>query len=97
MKDGFKETLWRMLTMSLIAVILAIGAFSVWPTYSNGLALKRQDAELSRRIEEKKREIAKLIEYQKRFKTDPDLVERIARQNGRVYPGELVFIFDESK
>ena len=97
MKDGFKEMLWRMLTMSLIAVILAIGAFSVWPTYSNGLALKRQDAELSRRIEEKKREIAKLIEYQKRFKTDPDLVERIARQNGRVYPGELVFIFDESK
>ena len=47
------------------------------------------------RIEEKKREIAKLIDYQKRFKTDPDLVERIARQNGRVYPGELVFIFDD--
>ena len=95
MKDGFKETLWRMLTMSLIAVILAIGAFSVWPTYSNGLALKRQDAELSRRIEEKKREIARLIDFQKRFKTDPDLVERIARQNGRVYPGELVFIFED--
>ena len=95
--DGFKETLWRILTMSLIAVILAIGAFSVWPTYSAGRDLKRQDAELTRRIEEKKREIAKLIENQKRFKTDPDLVERIARQNGRVYPGELVFIFDESK
>ena len=29
------------------------------------------------------------------IKTDPDLVERIARQNGRVYPGELVFIFED--
>ncbi len=97
MKDGFRETLWRILTISLIAVIVALGAFSVWPTYLRGKSLKRQDAELSQRIEEKKREIANLIDCQKRFRTDPDLVERIARQNNRVYPGELVFIFDEGK
>ena len=95
MTDGLKENVAKIVTISLLAIIGALGALSVWPTYLRGQSLKRQDAELSMRIEEKKREIARLIDFQKRFKTDPDLVERIARQNGRVYPGELVFIFED--
>ena len=95
MTDGFKERLAKIVTISLIAVIGTLGALALWPTYLRGRELKKKDADLTLRIEEKKREIAKLIDYQKRFKTDPDLVERIARQNGRVYPGELVFIFDD--
>ena len=95
MNDGLKEKVAKIVTISLLAIIGSLGALSVWPTYLRGQSLKRQDAELSRRIEEKKREIARLIDFQKRFKTDPDLVERIARQNGRVYPGELVFIFED--
>ena len=95
MTDEFKEKFAKAVTIALLAVIGAGGAFSVWPTYLRGRSLKQQEAELSRSIEEKKREIARLIDLQKRFKSDSDLVERIARQNGRVYPGELVFIFDE--
>ena len=95
MNEGLKEKVAKIVTISLLAIIGALGALSVWPTYLRGQSLKRQDAELSRRIEEKKREIARLIDFQKRFNTDPDLVERIARQNGRVYPGELVFIFED--
>ncbi|MBR5550030.1 MAG: septum formation initiator family protein [Kiritimatiellae bacterium] len=95
MNDGLKEKVAKIVTISLLAIIGSLGALSVWPTYLRGQSLKRQDAELTRRIEEKKREIARLIDFQKRFKTDPDLVERIARQNGRVYPGELVFIFED--
>ena len=95
MTDGLKENVAKIVTISLLAIIGALGALSVWPTYLRGQSLKRQDAELTRRIEETKREIARLIDFQKRFKTDPDLVERIARQNGRVYPGELVFIFED--
>ena len=34
-------------------------------------------------------------EKQRRFNTDREFVESLARQNRRVYPGELVFIFDE--
>ena len=95
MTDGLKEKVAKIVTISLLAIIGSLGALSVWPTYLRGQSLKRQDAELTRRIEEKKREIARLIDFQKRFRTDPDLVERIARQNGRVYPGELVFIFED--
>lgn len=95
MADGFKEKFAKIVTISLLAVIGVLGALSVWPTYLRGRSLKAQDEDLARRIEEKKREIARLVDCQKRFRTDPDLVERIARQNGRVYPGELVFIFED--
>ncbi len=95
MNEGLKEKVAKIVTISLLVIIGSLGALSVWPTYLRGQSLKRQDAELTRRIEEKKREIARLIDFQKRFKTDPDLVERIARENGRVYPGELVFIFED--
>ncbi len=95
MTDEIKERVAKGLTIAVLAVVVAVGAFSVWPTYMRERSLKRQEAELTRSIEEKRREIARLVDLQKRFKSDPDLVERIARQNGRVYPGELVFIFGE--
>ncbi len=95
MKDGFKERLAKIVTISLLAAIGTLGALALWPTYMRGRELKKKDAELARRIDDKKREIAKLIDYQKRFRTDPDLVERIARQNGRIYPGEIVFVFGD--
>ena len=95
MTDGLKDRLSKWLTIVLLVSIAVVGAVSVWPSYLRGRSLKRQDAHLSQCIEEKKREIARLIDCQKRFRTDSDLVERIARQNGRVYPGELVFIFED--
>ena len=51
--------------------------------------------ELQEQIDSRKREIERLVENQSRFKTDADFVERIARQNHRVLPGELVFIFEK--
>ena len=95
MTDGFKDKFAKILTLTLLGVIFVVGALSVWPTYLRGRSLKRQDAELARRIEEKKREIATLIEYQRRFRTDADFVEQIARRNNRVFPGELVFVFED--
>jgi len=95
MTDGFKDKVAKAVTVALLAVIGVGGAFSVWPTYLRGRSLKQQDAELTLRIEEKKREIAKLKENQQRFLSDADFVEQIARRNGRVFPGELVFVFDK--
>ena len=95
MTEGFKDKVAKTVTVALIVVIGVGGAVSVCPTYLRGKELKRQDAELTQRIEEKKREIAKLIENQNRFRSDRDFVEQIARRNGRVFPGELVFVFDD--
>ena len=56
---------------------------------------RAMNAELQEEIDRRKRAIAKLVENQRRFKTDSDFVEKIARQNQRVFPGELVFIFEK--
>ena len=83
--------------MLIVLVILIGGLFTAWPAYLRGRTLRRQDAELLRQIEAKKREIAVLRENQQRFRTDSDFVETIARQNRRVFPGELVFVFERDK
>ncbi len=81
--------------VALIAVVVVAGSlFFAWPEFLRHRALSRQDAALTRQIEEKKREIARLRDFQARFKSDSEFVEMIARQNRRVFPGELVFIFE---
>lgn len=78
-----------------MAVIIVGGLLLVWPNYQRGRALRVQNAELAAQIDRKRLEITSLVENQKRFKTDSDFLEQIARQNHRVYPGELVFIFED--
>lgn len=95
MKDGLKEKIGRLITVVLVVLVAIGGLVTAWPSYLRSRSLKIQDAELSARIEEKKREIAKLKENQDRFRTDSEFVENIARQNRRVFPGELVFIFED--
>ena len=95
MLEGLKDKFMKWFTSSLLVLIIGGGLFMAYPSFRRGQALKRQDAELQERIDAKKREIAALIENQRRFKTDADVGETIARQNRRVFPGELVFIFED--
>jgi cell division protein FtsB len=93
MSAGFKEKFMRYFTAVLLAVIIVGGLVMMYPSYRRGQDLKAQNSELQARIDGKKREIAQLVENQRRFRTDADFVESIARQNRRVFPGELVFVF----
>lgn len=95
MESDFKTRMMRIFTFSLLAIVVIGGLVMIYPSYRRGQELRRQDAELQSRIDAKKREIDKLIENQRRFQTDPDFIEKIARQNRRVFPGELVFVFEE--
>lgn len=97
MREGVKDKFVKWFTIVLVAVIFVGGLLFAWPTYLRSRSLQKQDAELARRIEAKRAEIAKLVENQRRFQTDRDFVETIARQNRRVFPGELVFVFDDKK
>lgn len=96
MTDTWKDKFIKWFALSLVAAVFIGGLLVAWPTYRRGQMLKRQDAELSERIERKRAEISRLVDNQRRFRTDPDFVEHIARQNRRVFPGELVFIFNEN-
>ena len=95
MNEGLKDKIARYLTYAVLLLIIVGGMVMMYPNYRRSEAIKRQNAELQERIDEKKREIAKLLDYQRRFRTDADFVETIARQNHRVFPGELVFIFEK--
>ena len=95
MNEMLKEKVLRTLTGCVLLLIVIGGLVIVWPDYMRSRALRRQDAELSRQIELKRQEIAGLIENQRRFRTDADFVETIARKSRRVFPGELVFTFEK--
>lgn len=95
MKDDLKDKVVRWLTILAVLTILGGGGALLYPDYVRAQALKRQNAELQELIDRKKREINELKENQRRFRTDPDFVEMIARQNHRVFPGELVFTFEK--
>ena len=95
MNETLKEKILRILTWCVLLLIVVGGLVMMYPDYRRAQSLKRQNAELQETIERKKREYAGLLEKQRRFKMDPDFVEMIARQNRRVFPGELVFIFEK--
>ena len=82
-------------TLIIALVILTAAALvTIPPKLSQMNGLERQRNELLRRIDFKKNEIKVLKDKQQRFKADPEFVEHVARQNRRVRPGELVFVFE---
>lgn len=66
-----------------------------YPKYRQASGLASERERILRRIDEKNREIAEIRAKQRRFNTDREFVEALARRNRRVFPGELVFIFDD--
>lgn len=95
MQEGFKDKILRMFVIVLVLAILVVGLVAAWPKYSLSRRLRQQDAELAAKIEKKRLEIAELKNNHRRYETDNDFVEAIARRSNRVFPGELVFMFDD--
>ena len=89
------DKLSRLVFIVLIVSIVAAGAVASYPRYMRMKGLSQEKARYLQLIEEKKAEIAELKEQQRRFSVDRGFVEKLARRNRRVYPGELVFIFDD--
>lgn len=95
MQDSLKEKIVRAFAVAILLAVFVAGLIFVRPDYLRSQSLKERNAELARQIDEKRREMADLLDRQRRFKTDRDFVETIARRNKRVYPGELVFVFED--
>ena len=95
MNEVLKEKVLSALTGCVLILIIIGGLVLIYPNYCRSESLKQKNAELQETIDRKKHEIAQLMENQRRFRTDADFVEMIARQNRRVFPGELVFTFDK--
>ena len=78
----------------IFGAIVVTGLMITLPKYRQAAGLEQEKAELDRRIDLKNQEIAAVREKQNRFRTDREFVEGLARENRRVFPGELVFQFD---
>ena len=95
MDSDFKDKVFIWASRVILLGVVIGGVSFLFPKYTRERSLRRQESELDQRIAEKRAEISKLSENQRRFKSDRDFVELIARQNRRVFPGELVFVFEE--
>lgn len=95
MDENFRGRFLHLGTLGVLALIILGGLAIAYPTWRRSKMLRVQEAQLKVEIEEKRREIEHFVENQRRFKTDRDFVETIARRNRRVFPGELVFVFDD--
>lgn len=77
------------------AAIVVGGVMVSYPKYRQASGLADERERILRRIDEKTREIAEIKAKQQRFNTDREFVETFARRNRRVFPGELVFVFED--
>lgn len=81
---------------ALAFVAIAVtGVVISLPKYRQTQNLAAKKAKIAKQIEEKRAEIQEIKAKQNRFNTDREFVESLARQNRRVFPGELVFVFDD--
>ena len=88
------DKLFKGLFFIIFGAIVATGLVITFPKSRQAAGLEQAKAELDRRINLKNEEIAAVREKQNRFRTDREFVEGLARENRRVFPGELVFVFE---
>ena len=88
------DKLFKGLFFVIFGAIVVTGLMITYPKYRQASCLEREKLEMDRRIEMQNPEIAAVREKQSRFRTDREFVEGLAREERRVFPGELVFTFD---
>lgn len=90
----FIKVFYRILFVLLLSVALFSAIFFNVPTYKEMQKNKRELARQIRENEELQERASKLETNARRFKTDPVFVEKVARENGLTFPGEIVFKFE---
>ena len=85
----------KILFVVAFVTIVAATVVIAYPKYRHARDLMMEKERIMRRIDEKRAEIAEIKTKQNRFNTDREFVETLARQNRRMFPGELVFVFDD--
>lgn len=93
MKEETKNCICNAFSVAVTFLVFAAGIVATLPRYRQYCALKDTLAARERAIARTGAETADLEDKVRRFAVDRDFVEAVARQNRRVYPGELVFVF----
>ena len=82
----------RRFTWIVTAVLLVIGLVTLFmPKCRSFQSLQARRFNLTEDNDKLRGQIRELQQNQQRFKTDPEFVERLAREQGRVKPGETLY------
>lgn len=82
------------LGIAILAILVGVTTVFI-PQYRQMVGLDNRCHHLQALVDIKQREIHIIKTYQARLMTDPEFVARIAHENRRVFPNELVFVFDQ--
>jgi len=80
--------------LSFGAIVIA-GIVLALPKWHKSHDLTAEKARIENKIKARQAEIAAMRDNQSRFNTDREFVEMLARKNHRLFPGEVVFVFDK--
>ena len=95
MKETTKDKILNAVFIGVALVIVVIGLAHLTPTLKRYYALKDKEASVDAEIASTRRETSDYADRTRRFNSDSEQVEAVARQNHRVYPGEVVFVFED--
>lgn|GEM_PF-4253998 len=95
MKENTREKIYTISTVVVILMILAVGIFNWLPVLRQYFGLKEKEMSVAAEIEDINRESNEYVERIRRFQSQSEQVESVARQDKRVYPGEVVYVFSE--
>lgn len=96
MKENTKDKIYTFSTVVVILIVLAVGFFNWLPVLRRYFGLKEREMAVVAEIEEVNRENNEYGERIRRFQSQSEQVESVARQDHRVYPGEVVYVFPDS-
>jgi cell division protein FtsB len=80
------------LAWGIVVVVIIFGVIGLFMPRCNRLTeMQKKRARFEKENRKLEKNIDNLREKQRLFKTDPEFVKRVARENGRVSPDETVY------
>ena len=89
------DKIFQTLFFFSFGAIVVAGVCFCLPKLDKAQGLASERDRIMQRISARQAEIDAMRENQRRFKTDREFVEMLARRNHRLFPGEVVFVFDK--
>ena len=87
------DKIFQSLSFALLLAIFAGGIWFCSKPWRKAQDLTAERDRIMRKISARQAEIDTMRENQRRFNTDREFVEMLARKNHRLFPGEVVFVF----
>ncbi len=89
------DRIFQTLFFVCLGGIIVAGVWLSIPKWRKAQGLNAERERIMQKITARQAEIDAMRENQRRFKTDREFVEMLARKNHRLFPGEVVFVFDK--